>query len=200
MYDNLIADVEAFKTKVSRYHTQPFDPKPEWFEELDFTFCPNSEYAYNSTFEFLLVDRYRCDAELERNPSAELSTQRAEIMNKLVAEFKQIHADADNATKTILIILDEIINSLRAEELPHAESLALDLLDHVGVYEYLCGICEDFATVVHGKGCRYRLNHFYDGAELFYANPDEGYEDEACYVVGHWVKRFRSDIAKLTNA
>lgn len=195
MYDNLIADAESFKTLVNRYRTQPYDPKPEWFEDLHFEFCSNGEYAYNSKFEYLLLDKYYCDQEAKHNPTYD-PTEREHIMNELVAEFKRIHNDADHATDTILLLLDEIINSLQSNEPEQADSLAHQIIGQTWSYEYLCGICEEFATIVHGNGERW-LTHFYDGSDKFYGNLEEGLDGESCNIVRKWVKRFRDDLKKL---
>ena len=195
MYADLIANVESFKKQVLRYRTQPFDPKPSWFEDLHFEFCPNCEYAYNSKFEFLLVDKFRCDEEAKIDPNSDVTVRREGIMNKLVDEFIGIHSEADHATDRIVLILDEIIKSLQSNDIQQADSLAQQILSETWSYEYLCGICEDFATTVHGDGERW-LKHFYDGSDKFYGNLEEDVTEEACYIVREWVKRFRDDLEK----
>lgn len=200
MYANLIIDVELFKLQVKRYRTNTYDPKSEWFETMNFSYCSNCEFAYNSKFEHLLLDLSKCNEERKHRWNNELDVRRQQILGKLVTEFVRIHADANDATDKILRLLDDILYLFRANKVANVDGVIKQIHDEAWKYLYLCGICEEFATILHGKGSTCRLKHFYEGSDPFYAHPDDGINDEAGNEVRRWCKCFSDRFHATINS
>lgn len=187
MYDHLFEELDNLRSRVNTFKTVEYHPTPRWFDKMDWFKVQFASRTFNTSFGRLLHEKFKCEDSEHPLPGYD-SSKRQEILNELVAEFKRIHIHADTASDSILKVLDEIETLVKEDNLTAIEPKLQHISDLSWKYEYLCGICDDFANELSDSPtCQ---SHFYDGAYNFYANGDKGtyaaYDD-----VHRWIKRFR---------